>query len=263
MSPDFAILLAVAAASAWGAGAAMKGEGKATKLLAVLVYVVVGTQVVLFAMLSGDGRILPGRQLNPAVHRYWLEVLGAENAFAPEAAYCLAALLGHALAALPRPTRRALLRPLPATIVFVVLFFVLKGREDGAAIPHHRSDGPDGVAWLTIAPAEKGVRLVLSTGRDEDSFLRVRHVHTAASAPPEPRLHWTKDGKGIVLFVRNRKLFAVDVETGATTGALPEARHEWPREQPAAESTDTRRRFSQAQRDVAEFVVNHGGIYVP
>lgn len=236
--------------------------GFLTKGPAVLVYLLVGMQTVLFAALTGDGRIVPGFQLNPSLNRYWREVLSQEGAVSPDAAYCLGALLAHLLAVVPRPTAKGFLRPLPATLVYVFLFFVLQDRAEGPEYRHERGAGPGQVAYLTIAPRGDGVRLVLSAGPDEASFLRVRHVHDADSAPPAPKVFWTKDGKGVVVAVRRRRLLAVDLDTGAVTGALPSRSHEWPADVAGAESVETRRRFTQAQRDVAEFVVNHGGLHV-
>lgn len=263
MSADFANLLVAAAASAWGTWAALKGGAHgAAKAGAVLLYLLVGMQTVLFAALTGDGRVVPGFQLNPEFNRLWRDAIGRGALPSPDAAYCLVAVLAHLLAGLPRPGPRGLLRPLPATLAFAVLFFVLQDRAEGPLYRHERGTGPERAAWLTIAPKGNGVRLVLSEGRGEAPLLRVRLVHDAESAPPEPKLFWTKDGKGVVVAVRGRRLLAVDVESGAVTGALPSETGAWPSEVPAAEPVSARIRFSQAQRDVAEFVVSHGGLHV-
>jgi hypothetical protein len=264
MSPDFWILLVSAVFAAFGTAVAIRLKvSRVATVLAVVVYALVGVHAVFLAALTGDGRLIPGLQLSPGVQRYWTELLLAERIPASHPALGLFAVVAHLLVLLPRPSRRTLLYPLPATLVFLLLIVILQKRTEGRPILHHRADGPGQTAFLTIAPVGEGsaVRMIVASGEAGGPFLCVRHVHRADSPPPKPRLYWTRDGEGIVLTVRSRRLLGLDLD-GGVAGWLPEERHEWPSAAFKGESPATQRRLTRAERDVAEFVKNHHGIYV-
>ena len=259
---DFAILLLAAAASAYGTWAALKCEQRLWATLpAVAIYAAVGISMTLFATITGDGRLLPGLQINPDVQAEWRDIMRAGTLPTPEAAYGLFALLAHVLVLMPRVNRNALLRPLPATLAFCLLFGVLQDRLDGRMIRYVYAMGPERGACLTVVPGDDSVRFVISHGESEDAFLSVLYTHEAETTPKQYQIFWTGDGQGIVMMANYKLLLAVDLE-GNTTGALPEKSHEWPQKSPVVEPRAARRKFSAARRDVAEFVQSHGRLYV-
>ncbi len=259
MSADFVIILLAGAASAFGTWATLRGGGfRWLALPAVALWTVTGIQTALLAALSGDGRILPGFQINPLVKDEWGQVLASGWLPTPEPAYCLLALLAHLVALLARPAAASLTRPLAATLLFVALFFVMRERVGGPPTSYVRALGPDRMAaFLTLAPG----KLILSSGPEEAAFLDVRVVRDRDGEVPEPRLQWTKEGHGIVLTSRYRRLYAIDGE-GRTVGEIPARAGDWPHANPDSESTTVRRALTQAERAVAEFVKERGGLDV-
>ena len=121
------------------------------------------------------------------------------------------------------------------------------------------------VAYLTLYPLEKEgrTRIIIADCEPNAALCEVRVVHESDVPPPLPRMFWTKDGRGIVLMAMRQRLFAVDIETGETVGGLPKERHHWPRRNPAAESRGVQVTLSDWRRQVAEFIREHGGLYVP
>jgi hypothetical protein len=222
--------------------------------------VYVGTHLALLSSFTGDGRLVPGYQLNP-------EMVWHAAALIPTAVLSpylgLLAIVAHLLVFLPRPGRSGCLLPLPATLLFVVLTVVMQQRVDAGPPEHALGIGPERIAYLTLksTDAEGGKRLILATGRPEDRLLKVRLVRSLESTPPRVRVYWTKDGEALILSVRNKRLLALATD-GREVGWLPSKSHEWPSEVPYAESLNTQRKLSQAQRDVAEFVKSRGGIYL-
>jgi hypothetical protein len=261
MSPDLLILLLCAALSAYGTAVSFKLKAKWRMTIpAVLLYVYVGMHLALLGSFTGDGRLVPGYQLNP-------EMVWHAAALIPRAALNpylgLLAIVAHLLVFLPRPSRMGSLLPMPATLLFVVLTVMMQRRVEAGPPQHALGIGPDRIAYLTLqsADSETGTRLILATGRPEDRLLDVRLVRSLESFPPRVRVYWTKDGEGLVLSVRNKRILALGTD-GTQVGWLPSKSHEWPSEVPYAESLDTQRKLSQAQRDVAEFVKTRGGIYL-
>ncbi|MHC4223373.1 MAG: hypothetical protein ACYSUN_05230 [Planctomycetota bacterium] len=261
MSADLLILLLCAALSAYGTAVAFKLKVRwRTTVPAILFYVYAGIHLALLGSFTGDGQLVPGYQLNP-------EMVWHAAALIPRAALNpylgLLAIAAHLLVVLPRPNRTRCLLPMPATLLFVVLTVMMQKRVDAGPPQHALGIGPDRIAYLTLqsTDAGSGARLILASGRPEDRLLEVRMVRSLESAPPRVRVYWTKDGEGLVLSVRNKRLLALAMD-GREVGWLPSKSHEWPSEVPYAESLDTQRKLSQAQRDVAEFVKTHGGIYL-
>ena len=84
----------------------------------------------------------------------------------------------------------------------------------------------------------------------------------SGAPPPQPRLFWTKDGKGLVLMVLRKKILGLDLESGRVAGGLPEKGNEWPRRTAAAESVKAQMQLSRWRREVETFIREHGGIYV-
>lgn len=263
MSGDFLVLVLCAAGSAYGAHASIRTNVKWTPtVLAVLLYAFVGMHTVFLAAMSGDGRILPGLQLSPDLKAAWGEAL-ADTVF-PAPGFCLLALLAHALVLAPSIDRARALRPLPATLLFVVLFFALGKRADRDPTRYQQFQGPEDAAYLTVMPIgpHRETRLVISTGGRDDAFLRVRHVHESESAPPKPRLFWTNDGKGVVFQVQRLRPFALDLESGETIGALADRHHEWPREAPGAQSREAADRLALDRKAVDAFIKRRGGLFI-
>lgn len=257
MTPDFAILLAATAAAAAGAAAALRRRPPLGVAVAVLLlYTFCGMHAVSLAMLSGDGRVLPGRQISPDIVRYWVEHLPV-----PHPGWLLGAVLAHAVLWMARPDRRGILLPLPATLIFVLLFFALEQRaESPGAILRGRALGPGRAAWLTQVPTPEGCRLVVSQGDPADTLPRLLLVHEAEGTPPRLRLYWTADGAGVIVSIGDQPHLALGID-GEVVGALPERASEWPQESVALEPTGARLRFSEAKRDVAEYLKRHGGIH--
>jgi hypothetical protein len=263
MSADFVILVLCAVFSAYGAHAAIRENVKWTPtVLAVALFAFVGIHTVFLAIMTGDGRVLPGLQLSPDLKAAWGEAL-ADSVF-PAPGFCLLALLAHGLVLAPRIDRAHALRPLPVTLLFVVLFFVLGKRTEQDAMRYEQVQGPDEVAYLTVTPIGPGreTRLVISTGGRDDAFMTVRHVHVAESAPPKARLFWTNDGKGVVFQVQRLKPFAIDLESDETIGRLAERHHEWPREVPGAQSREAADRLALDRKAVDAFVKRRGGLFI-
>jgi hypothetical protein len=265
VSTDFGILLVSAAAAAYATAVALVLRARIwATVLAILFFLFVGMHAVFLACLTGDGHVLPGYQLSPKVIDFWRDRIVSGRLPPPEPAFLWVVVLAHLLVAIPRPGRRGVLLPLPATLVFVALFVVLEQRsERPPAPPPRHAVGPAGEAFLTIHPlGEERVRMILAEGEVDAPFLRVRHTHRAESAPPRPRLFWTSDGEGLVLSVRRERLFAVHLPTGETIGDLPERSHDWPAAVPDVESVAHRRRFSLAEKNVSLFIRDHGGLYI-
>jgi hypothetical protein len=259
------ILLLAAAASAFGAWASLKSRPPLwAAAAAALLFAVAGICAVLASWIVGDGVVLPGLQLSPGLKAtYFAEVRFAGWPWVGRALLLLAPL-AHLLVLVARRDRWALLRPAPATALFLGLFLWLGGEEDAWRFRVVQARGPDGVGYLTIATRPEGTRMILAAGAPFASFLRVLHVHEATIPPPvELHLYWTNDGRGLVVRVHEEEkaIFAVDLD-GAPTGMLPADRREWARRGEFV-PPDVQERLSRARRDVAEFVVRHGNLYPP
>jgi len=229
---------------------------------ALLLYLAVAVQTVILVWWLGDGRLVAGWQVNPEIKNYVTHTYAQGRWPAPDRTFCLVAILAQILVLIPRPDRAGLVRLLPVTLFFLVLFFWFGNREQDRPLQYRRALGPEQNAYLTLAPNGPGARLILAHGRASDSFLHIDLVHLTHSTPPEIRPLWTKDGLGIVLSVSLRKLAAVSLD-GGIVGRLPVESHEWPEQDPRMESVAVRERFSKAQKEVAEFVDGHGGYFVP
>ncbi|MGH7162024.1 MAG: hypothetical protein ACREID_00965 [Planctomycetota bacterium] len=263
MTPDFAVLLAAAAAAAYGAAVTVARKPAVFfGVAALLLYTFAGVHSVLLAALTGDGRLVPGLQLNPDLVRYWGETTARGHFPAPHAAYGLTALLAHALLFSLRPERGALVQPLPSTLVFLALFFVLKERAADPETLRFREIGPSRAAYLTVAPDGDGVRMIVAHGDPDEAFLRVLHLHRAESPPPSPQLFWTKDGAAVIVGVRHEKLLALGLD-GSLVGELPSKGNEWPQADPSLQPPLARARLSEARVRVARYVQEHGDIFVP
>jgi len=262
MTPDLALLLVAAASAAAGAAAALRRRIRLPfLLLALLLFTAAGAHASILAIVTGDGRILPGRQLNPHVAQVW-RAMSEEGSLPPlRPAFLLVAVAGHLLLWLPRPDRPGFFLPLPATAGFLVLLVALGGRA-GAPPEVSRAAGPGKVGNLVIVRGSGDAsRLVFSAGDPNATFLDVLHVHRGPGRPAEPRLLWTRDGFGFVLESRGERFFAVGTD-GSTAGLLPERAHEWPRESRAAEPAPFFPRFREAEKSVADWIGAHGGVYV-
>ncbi|MFI5403735.1 MAG: hypothetical protein ACHQ1G_12430 [Planctomycetota bacterium] len=248
------VLLAAAAASAYGAWASLKSRPPLwAAALAATLFAAAGVLAVVVSWISGDGVILPGLQLSPGLRAYY--VSEADWGLTPYVTrwLLLVAPLAHLLVVAARRDRPAILRPLPATAIFVGLLFAVP--DDTVVVVQAR--GPERVAYLTIASREGGARLILATGEPFAAFLRVVHVHEAASTPPQLHLNWTNDGKGLVVRVHEKDpVFAVDLG-GDVTGELPVEEREW--SGPGA----SEEHFSLARKDVFKFIHEHRGLAPP
>ena len=224
---------------------------------ALLLYAFCGIHTVLLAWLTSDGVVFPGVQISPGLKSFYLAEVWNDRAWGLEPALLALVLAAHLLASAPRLKVAWLKGPLPATLMFLgfLVYF-----QNPPRIVGERAPGPERTVYLTTVEQGEGASLVLAHGAPEATFLDVVHVHETESRPPRVRLHWTKDGQGIVLQAGYERPFAVDLD-GKVTSALPVHAHEWPTpggyQSPAVKS-----RFSQARRDVAEFIQNHGGLYV-
>jgi hypothetical protein len=252
------ILLLAAAASAYGAWASLKSRPPlSAAAFSAALFAAAGVFAVLASWIFGDGIVLPGLQLSPGLKAYYL----AEAAWglAPSIGRWLLLLapLAHLLLVAIRRDEATLLRPLPATAVFVWLFLGIS--DEPATVV--RARGPEQVAYLTIASDGEGARLILAAGDPFAVFLRVAHVHETASAPPELHVNWTNDGKGLIVRVHEEKdaTFAVDLD-GNVTGELPVEAREWPADYV---SPDVQRRFSFARKEVSRFIAEHRGLAPP
>lgn len=257
MTLAFLSVVACALGAAYGTAVALRRRGPVlATAVAVLLYAAAGANGAMLATLGGDGRILPGRQLNPEV----LRGLGASLAEAPlgfpAPSLAVCALAAHALLWAPRPDRAGLLAPLPATLLFGLL--AATSPED--TIEFHRSIGPEETAYLTLQTrAGRGCRLVVASGPDDAAFLRVRLVHDAESAPPRPKLRWSADGAVLVVSALGEDLLALPRD-GEPVGFLPTAANAWPRENRATEPADALRARGEARLAVAKLVAEHGGL---
>jgi hypothetical protein len=256
-----ATLLLAAAASACGAWASLRSRPPlALSVLCALLFAAAGLAAVLASWVLGEGIVLPGRQVSPGLVAFYL----SEETWnlAPRVGRTLILLgpLAHLLLVLVRRDRAAVLFPLPATAAFLWLFLGVAA-EGRIGVVQVR--GPERVAYLTIAEREGGTRLILAAGEPFDAFLRVLHVHETKGVPPELHVHWTNDGKAVVVRVHEQKdpVFAVDLD-GEVTGELPSEPREWP--PPGGfVPPDVAKRFSLARMEVFKLIQTHGGLAPP
>ena len=267
MSADFTILILCAAGAAYATHTAISLKSNLYATIgAVVLFTLVAMHTVFLAVLTGDGRIIPGRQFNPNLKAIWGDSLAGTPW--PDPNWLLLGLLAHALVVFPRPDRASVLRPLPATLLLLVLYFVIDSRTDWPATRYQVEPGPGTLAFLTIAPRGDGedCRIMIALGTRDNVFLDVIYRHEAGGWPPvdprPPRLFWTKDGLAVVLSIMRSPLLAVVIETGEVVGGLPSAREDWPRKNPDALSNDTRRMLSEWRHDVDYFIHQHGGLNV-
>ncbi len=255
-----AVLLLAAAASAYGAWASLKSRPPLwAAAVAATLFAAAGVFAVLASWVLGDGVVLPGLQLSPGLKAYYLAEAAWGLVPSVGRSLLLLAPLAHLLLVAARRDEATVFRPLPATAVFVWLFLSIA--DEPAAVV--RARGPERVAYLTIASQEGGARLILAAGEPFAGFLGIVHVHETSSTPPELHLHWTNDGKGLVVRVHEESdpSFAVDLD-GNVTGALPVEAREWTA--PGAfVPPDVRQRFSRARLDVSKFIRDHGGFAPP
>ena len=252
-----AVLLLAAGASAYGVWASLKSRPPLwSAALSAVLFAAAGVIAILASWISGDGVVLPGLQLSPGLRDYYLTE--AEWGLVPSLSRWLVFLgpLGHLILAVVRRDRATVLVPFPATAVF--LWLLLATAETPTAVV--RARGAEQVAYLTIVPHEDGARLILAAGEPFSSFLRVLHVHETLSAPPQLHLHWTNDGKVLVVRVHDEEFpsFAVDLD-GNVTGALPVEAREWT-EPGDYVPGDVRQRFSEFRKDVSKLVHEHRGL---
>ncbi|MHC4972427.1 MAG: hypothetical protein ACYTG3_08850 [Planctomycetota bacterium] len=224
---------------------------------ALLLYAFCGIHTVLLAWLTSDGIVVPGLQISPGLKAYYLAEVWLDRAWGLEPWLLALVVPAHLLACAPQVKPGRLKLPLPATVIFLgfLVYFSSPPR-----IVAERAPGPERTVYLTVAERGDGARMVLAHGPPEAPFLEVAHVHDTKSRPPRVQLHWTRDGKGIVLQMKSQRPFAIDLD-GNVTGLLPVHAHEWPTRD-GYESPAVKRRFSQARRDVAEFIQTHGGLYI-
>jgi hypothetical protein len=259
---EFWILIGAAVFAAWGARAALTSKLPLwVSLPTVALYLCVGIHTALLAGLAGDGRIVPGYQLSPEIRN----VFGYEHAHgrmpSPHPGWSWLAVLAHALVLARGTGKPAFWRPLPATIFFVAVFWIFQARETLPPTSYLRAVGPEDNAYLTLSAHHDGVGLVLAAGASDATLLPVLAAREMDEPPASLRIFWTKDGRGLVVVSHRRRIFAVDLD-GGTVGVLPERKADWPPPPGSFESVASKRRLSQAEREVAEFVVNHGGLHV-
>jgi hypothetical protein len=257
------VLLLAATGSAFGAWAALRSRPPLwAAALAAFLFAVAGVAAVLATWIAGDGIALPGLQLSPGLKAWYFAEVTRDRQPWLDRALLVVAPLAHVLLLVARRDRVALLRPAPATALFVWLFLRVGALADEEKHVE-QARGPDQVAYLTIVSRPGGARLILAAGDPDSSFLRVVHEHETASPPPRLHLHWTSDGEGLVVRAHEEEkpAFAVDLE-GHATGLLPVEAREWP-EPGGFVAPDVKQRFSQARRDVAEFIRGHGNLYQP
>ncbi|MHC4550875.1 MAG: hypothetical protein ACYTEZ_19135 [Planctomycetota bacterium] len=263
MIANLVILLLAAAASAYGAALVVKRRPPWWAAIpALLLYVVCGIHAVLLAWFTSAGIVLPGLQLSPGLKGFYLAEVWRGRFWGLEPALLGLVVAAHLLVAAPKITLDRLKAPLPATVVFLGLFLLFRARGSEPPIAFDRTPGPAHMAYLTTEPVGEGARIILAHGEPGASFLDVAHVHESASKPEPIKILWTKDGTAIVFSIHHFPYMAIDLD-GETTGELPVESHEWPKPDGGYTSPDVRRRFSQARRDVAEYIGRHGGIFVP
>jgi hypothetical protein len=259
-----ALLLLAAAASAYGVLVALKSRPPLwIAAPAALLFGVAGLVAVLSSWVSGDGIVLPGLQLSPGLNEYYMREASWGRLPVLSAWLILVGPLAQVLLLAVKRDGAALLRPLPATAVFLWLFLHTRAAA-GEERTIVRARGPDRVAYLTIVSREKGARLVLATGKDMATFLQVRHVHDSESNPPLLHLYWTRDGKGVVLRVHEEEdaWFAIDVD-GNAIGHLPSEEREWASGPEAFVPPDVKKLRSDARHAVWKFQTEHGGLLPP
>ncbi len=252
------LLLLAVAASCYGAVVVLRRRPPLWAAApALLLYALLGIHTVLLAWLTSDGIVVPGLQVSPGLKSYYLAEVWQGRAWGLTPWLLLLVAPAHLLACVPRLQAAWLKGPLPATVAFLALLVYFLNPSPMAG---ERAIGPEREAYLTLTKSGDGARMVLAHGLPQAAFLDVVYEHETESQLPRLRLHWTKDGQGIVLQAGDERPFAVDLD-GNATGALPAKAHEWPTRD-GYRSPDVRRRFSQARRDVAEFIQNHGGLYI-
>jgi len=259
VSATFLLFHVCTLALLWGATvAARRRIGLPWRIAAMLLYAVAALDGSMLVTLNGDGRILPGRQLNPDVVNHWANALAAADSPFPGPAFYVAALLAHALLWAPKPDRAGVLAPLPATLAFAFLFLSSGDPSPGTPIVF-RGVGPDETAYLTLTPKTGGrCRMIVASGPDDATFLPVRYEHDAESPPLQPRLRWSKDGQVLVVSALREDLLALPRD-GDPVGFLPTAANAWPREDPTTEPADAVRARSEARLAVSRLVAEHGG----
>jgi hypothetical protein len=252
------ILLLAAATSCFGVVLVLKRRPPLWAAVpALLLYAFCGIHTVLLAWLTSDGVVLPGLQVSPGLKGFYLAEVWNDRAWGLEPWLLALVVPAHLLASVPRLKPGWLKGPLPATVVFLgfLVYF-----QSPPTIRAERAFGPERMAYLTTVERGDGARLVLAHGPPRATFLVVAHVHETESRPPRVGLYWTKDGQGIVFQAGNERPFAIDLD-GNRIGTLPVGAHEWPTRD-GYQSPTVKRRFSQARRDVAEFIGDHGGLYI-
>jgi hypothetical protein len=253
-----ALLLLAAAGSACGVWASLKSRRPLWAVIpAAALFPAAGVVAVVVSWMSGDGVVLPGLQLSPALRPYYFQEVRWGMLPWVNPWFILAGPLAHLLLVAARRDQASLLVPLPATAVFLWLFLGVADEP----VTVVRARGPQQVAYLTVASREGGARLILAAGDPFDAFLRVLHVHDTASPPPELHLNWTNDGKALVVRVHGEKdpAFAVDLD-GNVTGELPVEAREWPQD---FVPPDVERRFSFARKEVFKLIHERKGLAPP
>lgn len=248
------LLLAAAAASAYGAWASLKSRPPLwAAVLAAVLFAAAGVLAVVVSWISGDGIVLPGLQLSPGLRQYYAEEAAWGLVPSVSRWLLLAAPLAHLLLVAARRDKKALFLPAPATAVFAWLLLAMPDQT----VLVVRARGPEQVGYLTIASRDEGAQLIVASGDPLATFLRVLHVHDSGTWPPELHMNWTNDGKGLVVRVHEKDpVFAVDLD-GDVTGELPVEEREW--SGPGA----SEERFSLARKDVFKFIHEHRGLAPP
>ena len=254
-------ILLAAAATAWGVRAAWQRDAAVwIRVLAGLVFFLCGINLVLLVWWIGDGRLLPGWQISPDV-RNWFASRYDGALPPPDPLFLIAAVLAHLALLVTRKSERGAVL-WPATLVFVAGLMWFQARQSDRPISYRRTVGPDGVAFLTIAPLEdEKARVVFAHGEPGAAFARVLHVADTERVPVDTRLLWTNDGAAIILQVGRRRTFAI-TRDGEPIGYLPQRSHEWPLADPRKEAGPVRARLSEGAKDVDMFLQKHGGLYV-
>lgn len=257
-------LLLCAAGAAYGVWTSHRCRAPAwAAWTATFLWAVAGVSAVLAHWVAGDGIVLPGLQLSPGLKAHYFATVAAGERVWIDRLPVLLAPFAHLVLLALRRDRATLLYPLPATALFVWLFLQVGAETDETTVRVVQARGPDKVAYLTIVSRPEGAHLVFAAGEPFAGFLSVVHEQDTDGEPPELHLHWTKDGEALVLRVHEVAYpsFAVDLD-GNVTGLLPVAAREWPKPGVSA-PPDVERRFSEARKDVAVYVTEHGGLYPP